>query len=415
MLSQLRLNLRINNQITIGLQNCPKSEKPIYKSLSCIEGGFTAFQLQKIQRCLDNVRKSKLPKYDWRGCPIVRQPSPRKRIILPTKLDLIRKFQRELKSARSAALAFWLAKTYYLCLQHFGQFRLNPQRIFSSVAGQRIREAGAAMEVASGGAMRFCHCTTLTLPANNWQAFECLAAYSSYAVNRLFQILRRKYSDVNYWFFCWEFQKRGALHLHIAHYHPDESEGMLIGNLLIEQWHKILCDISDNSGIDMFLAKEGDRCTIRTFHQHHTQPIQKSVAGYFSKYAGKSVNCDENSYVREHARTLSPKRYWGSSQQLKEIVKENSYGSLYDSPNEIEAEKRYQEMLSEILSFDIISFKRYEFKKEKEWIEHYGFKGRAIGKRYKRIICEGFREVFYVSPTDYQELLQRLKALDEWF
>lgn len=412
MLSQLRLTARINNQITIGLQNCPNAQPTIYKSLSCIEGGFSVADKARLQRTLDNVRKSKEPKYDWRGCLITRPVRPKYRIVPPPKLDLIRKFQRELKSARSALFGFWLAKSFYVCLEYFGQFRLNPHRQFSAMAGQRIREAGAAMEIIANSQMRFCHCTTLTLPANTRESFECLAAYSGYAVNRLFQVLRRKYPDMNYWFFCWEFQKRGALHLHIAHYHPDESEGMLIGNLLIEQWHKILCDISNNSGVDMFLAASGDRCTIRQYHQHHTQPIKKSVAGYFAKYAGKSTKCDTNSYVRKHAETLSPKRYWGSSFHLKKVVSCNSYTSLFDVHDEIEAENRYQAALSIILSHSIVSVDRYEFRKELKWKEVYGYKGKSENSSYSKVIAEGFRETFYVKPDEYVALLNELIAFD---
>lgn len=415
MLSQLRLTLRPNNQVTIGLQNCVGAKPDIYKSLACIEGGLGREERYRIKRAIAATKKTNEPKYDWAGRLIVRQVRRKLIYCPPPKLDLIQKFQRTLECLGSAAFRYLYIKSIARALSHFGQFRLNPERQFSAVAGQRIREAGAAMELASNGQMRFCHCTTLTLPANNRAAFECLAAYSSYAVNRLFQVLRRLYPDMNYWFFCWEFQKRGALHLHIAHYHPDESEGLLIGNILIEQWHKILCDISENSGVYMLGGCNSSDYELKPWYQYHTQPIQKSVAGYFAKYAGKASKSEENSYVRLHAKTLSPKRYWGSSFQLKKIIKENSYASLFDVGNGMEAEKRYQSMLSIILQYKILSANRYEFRKEIEWNEYYGFKGNSNRRKLKRVVAEGFRETFYVSPSDYQEILSIIREEDEFF
>jgi len=416
MLSQLRLNLRVNNQVSIGLQNCPKAHPDIYKSrVLCDEENKKENGL-RLQRILSEMEKAKRPKYDYFGRLIVRLARPKKRIeySLP-KLDLIQKFQRKLKFARSASLLFILCNLLHKILSYFSQYRLNPSKQFGYRAGQAIREAGAAMELVCGRDMRFCHCTTLTLPANTRAAFECLAAYSSYAVNRLFQMLRRRYPDTNYWFFVWEFQKRGALHLHIAHYHPDESEGMLIGNLLIEQWHKILCDISDNSGVWMLSDKCVGDYAIQSYYQYHTQPIQKSVAGYFAKYAGKASNSEENSYVRKHSETLAPKRYWGSSFQLKEIVKTNSYTSLFDIHSASEAERRYQEILSIILEEEIVYFNRYEFQKELRMKSDYGFRGKYQPKTYKKIIAEGFRETYYVRPESYQKLLIAIKGFDSWF
>lgn len=400
--------MRVNNQITLGLQNCPSGNPVVYQSLECLRSGYSSDTLKRFSDVQSRIEAKREPKYDFFGNLIVKRREPKKTFgyDLSPKLDLIRKFQRNVGRARSVLFGALLAKKVVLCLEHFGQYRLNKSRQFNNVAGQRIREAGAAMEIACNRQVRFCHCTTLTLPANHYAAYECLAAYSNEIVNRLFQVIRRGYKDINAYFYVWEFQKRGALHLHIAHYHPDECEGMLIGNLLIEQWHKLLVEISENSGVDMFLAKKGDRCTVRRYHQHHTQPMNKSVAGYFSKYAGKASESPENDYVRHHSIRLSPKRFWGSSFYLKRIVKENSFSLYVEFPNEREAENAYQEIVSAILEKTIIKFNRFEFEKFIEKIERYGFKGKAVFRKMRTKIAEGFREVFYVSPDDYQELLR---------
>lgn len=285
---------------------------------------------------------------------------------------------------------------------------LNRPKSFTRFSGQKVRESGAAISIASNNQPRFAHEVTLTLPANTKEAKTAIAAYSGYAINRLFQPIRRRYGNECLWFFVWEYQKRGALHLHLCVYHPDEAEGQYICSTLIEQWHKILCDISALANTCMFTAKQGDRCTIRSKHQHHTAPIRKDVGCYFSKYAGKSES-KNNWYVQQ----FPVSRFWGSSYSVKKIIKENSIQIDYDyQGNGKETDRRYSELIEEITeNSSVVSVSQYTFlisTPSKSEVRKYPNGRKIIRFTNRRIIAEGERTTIYTDSIGYQKILERL-------
>ena len=397
--SQLYINLSINNQVTIGLQNtrllndAGKSAYLTHNSIAqkqierhfplknvCLKYKALAEYERKSQK---KVHKSKAFLFWYFGIKI----SP---------LDITQKLQRLLQSFASNLSGFACLKVCVKILIVFGQFCKHKIKNFGNVQAQKIHECGAAMEMNIKDPS-FCHVTTLTLPANNQAAFECLAAYSGYAVNRLFQPIRRDYADCNRWFFVWEYQKRGALHLHIAHYHPCKIIGAEIGQKLIETWHKILCDISDNSGIWLL----SDRCKndygLKSWYQHLSQPMRKSVAGYFSKYAAKANQNEENNYIKKFSEMYPPSRFWGSSSQIKAIVKAHHFHNCRDYTEE----KRSMEILfihihKMISECEVVLQKNYTFKKD---------------LTQNLCVAEGFRNIFYLSPSDYQKILKEVRSL----
>ena len=403
MYTQLYINLKINNQVTIGLQNT-RLKNDAGKNAYLTHNEIAERQIERkyplrlviakhgrdmnIERKYqDSVRKSKSFLHWFLG--VKNRP-----------LDITQKLQRMLESLPSNLFGLATLRNLARILILFGQYRKNQTKRFSNIQAQHIHECGAALEMLTHEP-RFCHVTTLTLPANTHEAFECIAARSGDIINSLFQPIRRLYPDTNCWFFVWEYQSRGALHAHIAHYHPDECEGMLIGNIIIEKWHQILCDISTDTGIDMFLAKERDRCTIRQFHQHHTQPMRKSVAGYFAKYASKASEKEENNYIRKFSLMYPPTRFWGCSSQVKLIRKNNSFHNCRDYTEQKDFMYflfvRIHKMINES---KIILRKSYSFKKD---------------LTQNLCVAEGFRNIFYLSPDDYQKVLGQVRADFEMF
>ena len=403
MYTQLYLSLKVNNQITIGLQNT-RLKNDAGKSAYLTHNQIAERQIERkyplrlaiakydremnIERKYqDSIRKTKSFLHWFLGVKI-------------RPLDITQKLQRILQSLPSSLFGLLTLSRLTKYMIVFGQYRKNQVKRFSNIQAQHIHECGAALEMLAHQP-RFCHVTTLTLPANTHEAFECIAARSGDIINSLFQPIRRLYPDTNCWFFVWEYQSRGALHAHIAHYHPDECEGMLIGNIIIEKWHQILCDISTDTGIDMFLAKERDRCTIRQFHQHHTQPMRKSVAGYFAKYASKASEKEENNYVRKFSLMYPPTRFWGCSSQLKLIRKNNSFHNCRDYTEQKDFMYflfvRIHKMINES---KIILQKSYSFKKD---------------LTQNLCVAEGFRNIFYLSPADYQKVLGQVRTDFEMF
>jgi len=305
-------------------------------------------------------------------------------------LDVIQKFQRDKKPLFS---------------------RINKPKNFTKQSGQKLRESGAAMDLACDHNTKFCHEVTLTLPANTNEAFTALAAYSGYAMNRLLQPIRRDYGNDCLWFYVFEYQRRGALHIHIALYHPDESEGLLIAAKMIEQWHKVLIDIGQKADTDMFLDKRRDRSTIRSKHQHHTQPIYKAVGSYFSKYAGKEES-KQNWYCQKYPVS----RFWGSSKVIKQIVKDNSFEYKIDYFSNEKCQENMMEHITKSLleQIDTVSVSAYQFDiflRGSHTINRYKDNRRIIVSGNNFSIARGERHTIYCAAKDYQKALEICKEL----
>ena len=397
MYSQLYVNLSINNQVTIGLQNT-RLLNDAGMSAYLTHNSIAQRQIER-HFPLKNVclKYKALAEHERKSQIKVRKSKGFLRWYFGVKiapLDITQKLQRALQSFAGNISGFAHLNVYLKILVTFGQFCKHKFKRFGNVQAQKIHECGAAMEMNMIDPS-FCHVTTLTLPANTQEAFECIAAYSGYAVNRLFQPVRRDYADCNSWFFVWEYQKRGALHLHIAHYHHCKIIGSLIGEKLLETWHDILCDISENSGVCLFTAKENDRCTIRQNHQHLTQPMRKSVAGYFSKYAAKASQNEDNNYIKKFSQMYPPSRFWGSSSQIKAIVKSHHFHNCRDYTENKDFMYflfvRIHKMINEC---EIVLQKSYSFKKD---------------LTQNLCVAEGFRNVYYLSPSDYQNILKAIR------
>ena len=396
--SQLYIDLKVNNQVTIGLQNT-RLISDAGKSAYLTHNEIAERQIEKgfpLESCIANYRTGQsYERYKRKKFLEIPLFLRRYKFKKNVPLDITKKLQANLESFTANLSGLTSLSLYTKILIVLGQYRKHHIKKFGNIQAQHIHECGASLEMLSPDP-RFCHVTTLTLPANTNEAFECLAAHSGAIINSLFQPLRDKYPDTNHWFFVWEYQKRGALHLHIAHYHPDECEGMLIGNILIEQWHKILCDISDSSGVWMLSAKHQDDYEMKDFYQHHTQPMRKSVAGYFSKYASKAGQKEENNYIRKFSQMYPPSRFWGCSKQIKTIVKENSFHNCRDYTEQKDFMYflfvRIHKMINES---NIILQKSYSFKKD---------------LTQNLCVAEGFRNVFYLSPSDYQKILTSVRA-----
>jgi len=224
---------------------------------------------------------------------------------IPT-LDIKKKSQRKPKS-----LSGWGEKS-------------RPKK-FGHSAGQKIRECGAMMDLACGYDPSFCRVVTLTMPSGTHDSFDAMARYSGYVINRIFQPIRRLGLYDSHWFFVWEYQKRGALHLHIAISNPDKQKSFECGEKLVGKWIEILRDIQEESGVDMFLRADGKSYAKEEDYQNLNQEMRKSCGGYFSKYASKSQNTKENSYIAKYSKEYPPSRFWGSSKSLKYMCKQYSY------------------------------------------------------------------------------------------
>lgn len=382
MRTQIRLDLRVNNQLTVTFGSWKR--KLIDTSSLLGEPQPDKYQLARYRHAIKTS-----------GSVIAESETFENKLdrLFPP-LDITKKSQQRSKTN--------------IC-------KLNKPKSFTRFSGQRIRESGAAMSLAANGEMSRCRELTLTLPGNTKEAFSAIAAYSSTAINLLFNVVRKRWGKDALWFFVWEYQKRGALHLHIALHHesPEQCEQMAIA--LIAQWHNILEIIGEKANTCMFTAKQKDRCTIRAKHQYHTAPIEKDVAAYFSKYAGKEES-KNNWYIQKYPVS----RFWGSSRSLKQIVRENSLRFDFDyQGNEKEALKKYSELIEQVIEkLRIVSFKQYEFEVKgapTATLKRYPSSKRVLSLCAGKVFAEGERSIFYIDKNDLEVAKNLLKEFENVF
>ena len=159
-----------------------------------------------------------------------------------------------------------------------------------------------------------CLFLTGTLPGSTQDSFRSLAEWSSYIVHRLKSWIGT-YALAKLDFYCWEYQKRGALHLHYCVWLPDDNSRAYILGRFHEWWVEILHTVGEKSHCDMFRKNSnkthlGDTSKVRAV----AEVCRKSPARYLAKYLTKSATP-----LRGAARAFSPARWWGTSRPLKAL------------------------------------------------------------------------------------------------
>lgn len=185
-------------------------------------------------------------------------------------------------------------------------FGLNAKRI--------LIRSGAALEKSICDPSE-CLFLTATLPGSTSESFRAIAEWSGYIVNSL-KAWIANYVRAKLDFYCWEYQRRGALHLHYCVAVQDEKARSHIQKGFHDWWVQILRRLNDKSGVDLF--RKNDRFT----HLNDTSKVRavaeicrKSPARYLAKYLSKSAKG-----LKGRARFFTPSRWWGTSRPLKKIL-----------------------------------------------------------------------------------------------
>lgn len=212
-------------------------------------------------------------------------------------LDIIDEFQTKLEPAKKG-----------------GWGHLSKPTTFGRNARHRLLEAGAIVDKVCGlNAWEI----TCTLPGGTTGAIRTLAENTGWLMNELTQIIRR--AKCKYWFYVWEFQKRGALHLHLLIADPEKNLQSL-AQKLESRWWQTLEFLSKKNQVDLFARRHGGSWKgVPSRWQSHIAPIQKSVAAYFSKYASKGLK--PSSATSYQKKLFSPSRWWGCSTEIKAQIK----------------------------------------------------------------------------------------------
>lgn len=185
---------------------------------------------------------------------------------------------------------------------------------FGLNAKRQLIRSGAAM--AESCSTEECLFLTGTLPGSTESAYEAIASYSGYIVNSL-KAWISNYVPSKLDFYCWEYQKRGALHLHYCVHVPSSTHRRSIIDGFHSWWIQALSRVGNFARTDLF------RKNSRYSHLSDTSKVRavaevcrKSPARYLAKYLSKS-----STPSRGASRAFTPSRWWGTSRPLKTLLK----------------------------------------------------------------------------------------------
>lgn len=160
---------------------------------------------------------------------------------------------------------------------------------------------------------------TFTLPGSTRPAYDALSRYSGYVVNRVCQRIRDdKRAECYFW--VWERQKRGALHLHLFVVLAKDAAWDCLRDSLRDTWYSSLQDVSESESVCMFRHENGEFCTASTYWRYDYQEVRKSVGGYLSKYVSKDA---ENGFTSDPTvgdAGFFPRRWWYISRKLTQEI-----------------------------------------------------------------------------------------------
>lgn len=238
-------------------------------------------------------------------------------------------------------------------------------KVFRWQGAEKIREGGAVIDRFVG--KHHSSMLTLTIPGGTREAFKAVADWSGWIANRLLQVIRRvpKSLPPVHWFFVWEHQKRGALHLHMCLAWKVHSEDRYaLAEAIKNKWFECLLELEEKCGVDAFqpLGFRPSWRNVPSVWQWDCQEISKSVAGYFSKYCQKNsqINGQEpnvkkrgaspaparNTKTKKYEDIHYPSRYWGSSQSIKRWVKRLTHSIMIETYTQEETERVYTNIVS---------------------------------------------------------------------
>jgi hypothetical protein len=294
---------------------------------------------------------------------------------LASPLDIINEFQRRSLSKREK-----------------GGWGFSPKpTTFSKYARHTLLEAGAICDRELGKNLVEITCT---IPGSTREAFEAIANWSGWIMNRLCQLVRRNFPDAM-WFYCWELQKRGALHLHFAIGHQSLAAAKSLAHQLEFQWWELLLELRDKAKVDVFDRGNGKSWRSQPqVWQSHVLPVYKSVAAYFSKYLGKGVGNRQR--VTSRADFFCPARWWGCSSNLKQLIAES---------------RAKWEIQVTSLQSDEIMYRLREFLSQSGVASQYNYEFDLGVSKKGYPIGGGWREIRYYIPDVFERMQTWLPSI----
>lgn len=161
---------------------------------------------------------------------------------------------------------------------------LSTRSRFTRHARMTLRCAGAILDNYPKRQVLF---LTGTLPGSSETACIALAADSGWVVQTLKQWIR-DFAPGSQFFGVWEWQKRGALHVHLVVACPSEGLANQIASRFKRRWILILDKLCSRRGVDLYQRKDGSTHAFSPeITRTDVQRVDKNVGRYLAKYLSK--------------------------------------------------------------------------------------------------------------------------------
>lgn len=190
------------------------------------------------------------------------------------------------------------------------------ERVYGRKARESLRRTGVAGEMSFPEKENWWF-LTVTYPTESPEGMAAIAQNSGWVVQEVRNYLRKFEDGDSTFFYCWERQRRGTLHLHYAVHLPlARSRGF--SNERFHDWAiRHVHNLSARTSCNLWVNKWGrDWSTAPKNLQSYAQKIEKSVSRYLAKYVSKEATKNSVS----HATSPSPRRWWGRSRNLKRLT-----------------------------------------------------------------------------------------------
>lgn len=278
---------------------------------------------------------------------------------------------------------------------------VNKARRFGTLQRRAILRSGAVMSRLYPEKNQTWE-VTLTLPGSTMQAKKCLASHTSWLMNRLLQVVRdfkKKHKiDISN-FYVWEWQKRGALHLHMALGCEDALITEECARAIKTKWFNLLVELGELTDVDMFAKSSTFTWKNQpSAWQSHCMPIEKNLAAYFAKYASK----DKDSGMPKNGSPVLfyPTTWWGRSRDLAQAVRENTIKICLNYLTEEVADEKVNMLHSIINNYEALKQYAYDYEVNID-----------AGNARKMCVAFGVTRVIYFSDERFAEVTAEVETL----
>jgi hypothetical protein len=228
---------------------------------------------------------------------------------------------------------------------------------FSTNGRRRMLRAGAVLDELADYPQQILFATG-TLPGSTYESKLAMAAWSGWAVNAMKAWFAKRVPD-KLDMYVWEFQKRGALHIHYAILVKDTATRKRLLKEWKPQWQRIIDGIGIKAGVDMWRKNANyTHANNKEVLQADIQECEKSIARYLSKYVSKS----QQQYLDNHWKQCKPSRFWGISRPLCKALERRTVTEVIPLRNRRELETMHEDCLS-VLTSNCEIVHTYEVKK----------------------------------------------------